>query len=186
MEKHWTSQLILAIAYMRKESQSLGKGEVKSMKDTYQYMNDYRCCWQCIQKDTNRSLHQGKRDSDAHSSERHISRYLKPETRTVDAYNSVAQFLWYTCPNVYWTLVVLVLTAVAPSSGVSFILSLGTVSRPITQLIHGDTQARGRTGPFSWVTLPCYIICRQKKIHYLCRFTHTKGKKLRKREFYMC
>lgn len=69
----------------------------------------------------------------------------------------------------------MVLTAVAPSSGVGFILSIGTVSRPITQLIHRDTQARGRTGPFTWVTLPRYIICRQNKF-CLCRLTHSKGK----------
>lgn len=71
------------------------------------------------------------------------------------------------------TLVVLVLTAVAPSSGVSFILSLGTVSHPIAQLINGDTQARGWTRPFSWVTLLRYIICGQNKfIIFVCAGLH--------------
>lgn len=128
---------------------------------SYLCMSDYCCCWQCIQKDKNRSLHQGKHDNDAHSSERHISRYLSnAETRLVNGNTSIAVSvkLDVLMSNVL-TLVVLVLTAVAPSSGVSFILSLWTVSRPITQLIHGDTQARGWTGPFSWVTLPHCIIC---------------------------
>lgn len=62
--------------------------------------------------------------------------------------------------SVLGTSCVTILTAIVPSSGVSFILSLGTVSCPITQLIHGDTQARGWTGPLSWVTLPQYIIWR--------------------------
>lgn len=73
---------------------------------------------------------------------------------------SLISYCDITCSNRYLTLVVLVLTAVAPSSGVSFILSLGTVSCPIAQLINGDTQAGGWTGPFSWVTLPLYIICK--------------------------
>ncbi len=73
------------------------------------------------------------------------------------------------------TTAVLVLTAVALSSGVTFILSLGTVNRPITQLIHGDTQARGRTGPFSWVTLTLHIICRQNElIIFECPSLHIK------------
>lgn len=63
----------------------------------------------------------------------------------------------------------LVLTTVASSSGVSFILSLGTVSGPITQLIHGDTQARRWTVPFSRVALLWYVICRQNKfIIFVC------------------
>lgn len=144
--------------------------DVKAMKDIYLYMSDYCCCWQYIQKDKNRSLHQEKHDNDVHSSERHISKYLtNTETRFVNEYISVAQYLWY----VYMTLVVLVLTAIASSSGVSFILSLGTVSRPIAQLIHGDTQARGWTGPFSWVTLLLYIICRENKfIIFVCAGLH--------------
>lgn len=73
------------------------------------------------------------------------------------------------CRKVYLTLVVSVLTAIVASSSVSFILSLGTVSRPITQLIHGDTQTRGWTRPFSWVTLPQYIIWRQNRfIIFVC------------------
>ena len=129
-------------------------------------MSDCCCCWQCIPKDKSRSLHQGKRDNDAHSSERHISRYLtNSETTLVNEYTSTAQFLRYLMSLRHKF--VLVLTAVAPNSGVSFILSLGTVCRPVTQLIHGDTQTRGWTGPFSWVTLPWHIICRQNKFKFV-------------------
>lgn len=134
-----------------------------SQWDIYLYMNDYCCCWQCIQKDKNRSLHQEKHDNDAHSSKRHISRYLtNAETRLL--------FLWHQMLlSVLGTSCVTILTAIVPSSGVSFIFSLRTVSCSITQLIHGDTQARGWTGPLSWVTLTQYIIWRPDRcIIFMC------------------
>lgn len=70
--------------------------------------------------------------------------------------------LWYWLP-LSLLKAILILTAVVSSSGVGFILSFRTVGCSITQLIHGDTLARWWTGPFSWVALPWYVICKQNR-----------------------
>lgn len=54
------------------------------------------------------------------------------------------------------------LTAVAAGRGVALVLSVGAVRRPVTQVVHGDAQAGGGTGPLARVTLPLHVVCRQK------------------------
>lgn len=71
------------------------------------------------------------------------------------------------CACMHFKLVVLLLTAVASSSGVGLILSVWTLGCPITQLVHGDTQAWGRTGPFSRIALTRYSVCRENKVIFI-------------------
>lgn len=74
-----------------------------------------------------------------------------------------------TCCNTrYLGYIYLNLTAVASCSGVAFVLSIRTVCCPITQLIQWDAQARGRTGPLSWVTLSHHIICTLNQLVITC------------------
>lgn len=169
----------LSLSARTSKSQLFGYSSVKFMKDIYLYMSDCCCYWQRIQKDKYRFLLQEKHDNDARSLERHISRYLtNTETRIVRNILQWHSFCDIRCSIVYLTLVVSVLTAVAAGSAVSFVLSFGAVSCPITQLIHGDTQARGWTGPFSWVTLSRHIIWGQNQfIIFVCEGLHIgKGK----------
>lgn len=91
----------------------------------------------------------------------------------------------------HFKLVVLLLTAVASSSGVGLILSVWTLGCPITQLVHGDTQARGRTGPFSRIALTWYGIYREYKVIFTA-FDHTRDNREQKQagttaqELYTC
>lgn len=122
----------------------------------YLYTSDCCCCWQYSQKDKSRSLHQATHGNGVHSSERHISRYLMNGHKK----KLITMVKISFSPEMGWKGSILKLTAIAASCGVGFILSIGTLSSPVTKLMQRDAQAGGRTGPFPWVALLWNVICR--------------------------